>query len=223
MDILSSVSITSFYSWDWGFRNVWGGEQSMFCFGGVFVWFFSCLFNCGSVGSIFFLFLWGFGFLVELGFHCLFGVFEQKGSPHISVNQWTQCTAFPNKWFAPAHIQVVLRPLPDFHHYTHSFLVLGKPKLDSWGPQMCSQVSFPALLFTLHVNTAQHTGGLCHKGRLLSHAQFPVHQDTPQILSCEAALEPAGPSPSSSMDLLHLRCIGCFWISQGFFHTLSPA
>lgn len=118
---------------------------------------------------------------------------------------------------------MALRPLPDSHHYTHFFLVLGKPKLHTWGPQMCSQVSFAALLFTLPINTAQHRVGLCHKGRLLSHTQFSVHQDKPHVLFYRAALEPAGPSLSSCPVLLHPRCIGCFRISRGFFHTISPA
>lgn len=56
---------------------------------------------CLTVGMlvelVFFISVMFWFFLVDLGFHCLFGGFEQKDSPHISVNQWPQWTTIPNK------------------------------------------------------------------------------------------------------------------------------
>lgn len=50
-----------------------------------------------SCAFFFFFYFCDFVVVVDLGFHCLFGGFEQKDSPHISVNQWTQWTTIPGK------------------------------------------------------------------------------------------------------------------------------
>lgn len=104
-----------------------------------------------------FLFLWGFGFLVELGLPWLFGIFGQKGSPHISVNQWTQCTAIPNQWFAPAHNQVALSQTSPLH-----------PFLSCTGEAQTWHLGTPDVRTVLFPSPAARTAGLCHKGTVES-------------------------------------------------------
>lgn len=104
------------------------------------------LFGCRGVGCVgFFFYFWG----VVWDFVCFcFFSLKQKGSLHTYINQWTQCSASPNTWCAPAPNYMAPRPSADLLHYVYIFLVLQNPKPNTVLP-LWSQVYFPAMLSTL--------------------------------------------------------------------------
>lgn len=182
MDILSSVSIQSLYSWDWGFSHILEGEQRTFSFWEFLCGLFPRLFNCRGVGCVFFFFL-NFcevlGFLVELGFHCLIGVFKQRGSPHISVNEWIRCTAIPSDLLQPTYKW--LSGLSQTSTSAPIAFLYWEAQPGPGDPRCPHRSLFPALLFAFPVNTGYPCMSLCCFGVL---APAPVWcYSTPEALA----------------------------------------